>query len=94
MKYIKLVWNWLVYSSKNSDKVSATMHGSTLFIVATALANALQIDGFADVANSSVALVVVLSQLAGAIYALLGALRKVKRTLGGTNAVLNDRLLS
>lgn len=90
MKNITLALNWLVLSSKDSEKLSKTVTGSLIFVVASTIATALGVDGVKEMTDSVVNFVVVAGQLVSAGYAVYGAVVKVKRTVGGTNAVLND----
>lgn len=93
MQFINKAFNWLILSSADSTNLSATLKGSLVFTLITALASALHINGITDVANNSVSVIVAGGQFVSAVYALFGALRKVKRTVGGTNAVLKDPTL-
>lgn len=86
-------FNWLVLSSADANKLSATITGSIWFTIISTIATLMHIDGFSNVADHGISFLVGAGQFISAAYALYGAIRKVKRTVGGTNAVLNDQLL-
>lgn len=77
-------------SSADPAKLSATVKGSVWFAVLTALTSVFHVNGLSDVADHGISFVVGAGQFVTAAYALYGALRKVKRTVGGTNLVLKD----
>lgn len=87
---MKTIFNWLVLSSADPEKYAATLKGSILFTAATGIAALLHINGFSNVADNGVAFVVETSRALSMGYALYGALRKLTRTVSGTNVVLNQ----
>lgn len=85
MKFI----HWLVYSSANANKYSTTIKG-VLGSVITALAFFnIPTDAFIPLVDIIVNTILAIAGAISALSVLFGAIRKVKTTLGGTNAVLN-----
>lgn len=84
---------WLVYSSANPNKLSATLKGSIAYVLLATLGNAFGIPGVTEVADSGVEVIVQAGQVLSAGLAFVYAVRKVTRTLGGINLALKDRLL-
>lgn len=88
------IWNWVIYSSENPEKVSQTIKGSAFLTLALGIAQILHIQGFSDVADHGVTFIVAFSVLIGKAWTLVGAIRKLHRTFSGTNKVLSDQTLS
>lgn len=90
--FLTNVWNWLVLSSADENKMSATIKGSIWFAIISAGASLLHINGLSDVADHGVSFIVEVIRAITGAYALWGAFRKVSRTVGGNNAVLNSNI--
>jgi hypothetical protein len=84
------IWNWLVLSSADENKVSATVKGSAAFIIVSVIAQTLGIDGVSEVADHGVSLLVEFVRFVSALYLLYGGVRKVAKTALGSNRVLNN----
>lgn len=89
ISFLNTVWNWLILSSADENKLSATIKGSAIFTIAIAVASIFHID-LSNISTSLVSLIVALSQICGALYAAYGAIRKLYRTFKSTNKVLNS----
>lgn len=89
-----LVLNWLMFSSQDSTKFASTVKGSAVYALIVAVAPLLHFNGAPELIDKLISLVVAVGQVASAVWAIYGAMRKVGTTLGGTNAVLNDRMLN
>lgn len=94
MKYLSLVLNWIIYSSKDPEKLSTTLLSVGALAIVGALGSALHVGGLTEAFTSAVALLIAVLKVVATISAFLGAMRKVNRTLGGTNAVINSRQLN
>ena len=86
------IFNWLVLSSKNADKVSLTIKG--LFASLAIFSGLLQIplETWTELEAQTVALVGNTALLVSSVVGFYGAVRKVWLTYRGENAVLKDRL--
>lgn len=94
MKYIQLAWSWLVYSSTNSAKLSASIKGAiaTVLVVVSTLAGDVNIsllgDNVNQIIDGALAGVQALVGLVSSVYMVFGLVRKIVTTLKGTNAVI------
>lgn len=91
---MKTFIQWLVYSSVDADKISATLKGLAGFIPSLAVflvAVHLKVtpDTLLAVLNGIILVISAISGLATAIVTVAGAVRKLYTTASGTNAVLN-----
>lgn len=91
MDYIKQGWNWLVFSSADPQRVSLTVKG----VLIGALTYATVLAGFAHIALPSDLLTQLIDQIVNLVQSFLmvvaiitataGIIRKVGKTLVGTN---------
>lgn len=79
---------WLVKSSKDKTKFSATIKGSAYYLLVMAIAGAIGVNGLEEGADSLVDLLVAIGQVITAVYAVYGAVRKIDLTARGRNSVL------
>lgn len=83
---------WIIRSSEDSKKWSSMVKGLAATVIPILAILNLDTSGFSDVFEN---LAIFAEYLALAItsgWAVWGAIRKVKTTILGTNAVLNDRV--
>lgn len=94
MKGLILIWNWLVKSSADADKISLTVKGGLLSIIPIAIfvfkAFNIEIgtDQLNSVADSVVALIGIFAAIVSSIQIAVGMIRKIWTTLDGTNSVI------
>lgn len=74
---LKSIWNWLVFSSADPDKLSLTLKAAIPFIVFLRYGNQVELGGAIDAVTHLVVLLV--TCITGAMTAY-GALRKVYLT--------------
>ena len=84
MKYIKIAWDWLVYSSQDPNKWSLTLKAGVPYVLLLLSWKGLKVEGdalnvFIDVFVNAVVLLV---QCGLAIITAYGAYRKIKITSG------------
>lgn len=90
------IWNWVVFSSVNEDKIAATVKGflgvavaivTNILIIGHFNIDPAAVQGVADqVLVTLQAILLAISSLVG----LVGFLRKIWTTLSGTNQVINN----
>lgn len=92
MKTVSLIVNWLILSSKDSKKISTTAIGSVIFTLLSILVGHFSIDA-SELAGNVDEIALTLGQLLSISMALIGMFRKLKLTVKGQNAVLNDPMI-
>jgi len=98
MKGLVLIWNWLIKSSADADRISLTVKGSLLSIIPIAIFvfKAFNIEVGSDqlnlVTDSIVALIGIFAALVSSVQIAVGMIRKIWTTLDGTNSVITASL--
>ena len=96
MNTIKKMWYWLVKSSANANNWSLTVKGALvsiipIIIMVTNLANIhLQTADLTATTDAIVSIVAGFATLVSAVITTVGLVRKLYKTIVGTNAVLNQ----
>ena len=96
MQKLKNVWNWLVLSSANANKISLTVKGVLMSILPVLLYVMPMFniqtshDQLASVVNDIGTIIVVFGGAVSAGVTVYGLLRKIGTTLTGNNDVINN----
>jgi hypothetical protein len=80
MNTLKKIWNWLVWSSKDSTKISLTLKTGIPYLILVLSWQGIAIDGTAiqQLVDLLINAVILLVQFGLAVTAICGAYRKVK----------------
>lgn len=92
MKKLELFVAWLWRSSKDPNKVSATVKSAFIGMAALAGLFGVSSEVVLGLSEPTANLINTIALLISAIGVFLGAIRKVKRTLAGTNEVMKVRM--
>lgn len=91
MNFTKISY-WLIRSSEDPSKWSAFVKGIGGAIITAMTMINLDTSGMPELVQELSTVAQYLALLMSSMYAMFGAIRKVKTTLLGTNKVLNDRI--
>lgn len=91
---IQKIWNWIVWSSSNPEKISLTIKGFATFVPALVVLFAflhIQVtsDTLLAILNDTAIGLSALATFIGVIMSIYGSYRKISTTALGTNQVLN-----
>ncbi len=92
---LKKIWNWLVYSSEDANKISLFIKGVIGFVPSIVVfLNMIHITVSADILVALLQQIIVIITATGTLFGALvggyGLVRKLINTLKGNNDVLNN----
>lgn len=93
---LKKIWNWLVKSSVNAQRISLTVKGILIGIIPVVMTIAhlanikVESADLTTLIDAMANLIIVLGSLVSIIAMIWGVIRKIFTTFNGTNAVLNS----
>lgn len=94
MNFIQKVWDWVVWSSANSDEVSTSVKGFLTFVITIVSVGAgvghIQLPGelLTQVVDATIGAVQAIIAALSAVMFLAGIIRKLWRTVRGTNVAI------
>lgn len=83
---------WLIRSSEDPTKWSAFIKGTGGAIITALTLTNIDVSGMPELVQELSTVAQYSALLVSSVYAMFGAVRKVKTTLLGTNKVLNDNI--
>ena len=94
---ITKIIDWVLWSSKNADKISLTVKSILSGAIVVTLLQVLKIDVPVDMFSATIDMFVTIIQEVGvvatAVVTIVGLVRKIVSTFKGTNDVLNTHYL-
>lgn len=94
MKTLNLILHWIVLSSEDSSKISKSILGFGSLVISFLVFAHVNTSGMPELLQAFITFVDWALKAISAAVTVWGMFRKVSSTLGGTNAVLNDRQLN